>query len=97
VKSLTPIILGLLVLLFAMSFLRTFREQPEYATEPALVGRKVDEVLTEEVPPEPLSPEQLAALAAEKQKAEVRQGVETMARRKPEDVARILETWMSEE
>lgn len=97
VKSLTPIILGLLVLLFAMSFLRTFREQPEYVTDPALVGRKVDEVLTEEVPPEPLSPGELAALAAEKQRTEVRQGVETMARRRPEDVARILETWMTED
>jgi len=97
VKSLTPLILGLLVLLFAMSFLRVFREQQEYATEPAIVGRKVDEVLAEEASPEPLSPAALAALAEEKQKAEMRQGIEALARKKPGDVARILETWMSED
>ncbi|HAI87327.1 MAG TPA: flagellar M-ring protein FliF [Firmicutes bacterium] len=96
VKIIAPIILGLLVLVFALSFLRFLRSRPDYAPEQA-VGRRVDEVLAQELPPVALSAEQQKARDDEKRRAEVRQSVETLARTKPQDAAKILETWMAEE
>lgn len=96
VKILAPIILGLLVLIFALSFLRFLRSRPDYAPEQA-VGRRVDEVLAQELPPVALSAEQQKARDDEKRRAEVRQSVENLARTKPQDAAKILETWMAEE
>ncbi len=96
VKIITPVILGFLVLIFALSFLRFLRSRPDYAPEEA-VGRRVDEVLAQELPPVALSEEERKARDEEKRKAEVRQSVETLARTKPQDAAKILETWMAEE
>lgn len=96
VRIITPIILGFLILIFALSFLRFLRSRPDYAPELA-VGRRVDEVLAQELPPPALSPDQQKARAEEKRRSEVRQSVETLARSKPADAAKILETWMSEE
>jgi len=96
VRIITPIILGFLILIFALSFLRFLRSRPDYAPELA-VGRRVDEVLAQELPPPALSPEQQKARAEEKRRSEVRQSVETLARSKPADAAKILETWMTEE
>jgi len=96
VRIITPIILGFLILIFALSFLRFLRSRPDYAPELA-VGRRVDEVLAQELPPPALSPEQQKARAEDKRRSEVRQSVETLARSKPADAAKILETWMAEE
>jgi flagellar M-ring protein FliF len=96
VRIVTPIILGFLILIFALSFLRFLRSRPDYAPELA-VGRRVDDVLAQELPPPALSPEQQKARAEEKRRLEVRQSVETLARSKPADAAKILETWMAEE
>ncbi len=96
VRIITPVILGFLILIFALSFLRFLRSRTDYAPELA-VGRRVDEVLAQELPPPALSPEQQKARAEEKRRSEVRQSVETLARSKPADAARILETWMTEE
>jgi flagellar M-ring protein FliF len=96
VRIITPIILGFLILIFALSFLRFLRSRPDYAPELA-VGRRVDEVLAQELPPPALSAEQQKARAEDKRRLEVRQSVETLARSKPADAAKILETWMAEE
>jgi flagellar M-ring protein FliF len=96
VKIITPVILGFLILIFALSFLRFLRSRPDYTPELA-VGRRVDEVLAQELPPPALSAEQQKARAEEKRRSEVRQSVETLARSKPGEAAKILETWMSEE
>ncbi|MEA4883644.1 MAG: flagellar basal-body MS-ring/collar protein FliF [Clostridia bacterium] len=96
VRSITPIVLGFLLLVFGLSILRMFRSKPEAVREPVAIGRKVGEVIADQ-PAAAVSPQAAAARVEEKRKADTRQTVETLARARPEDVARILETWMSED
>lgn len=98
VKVMTPIILGILILVFALSFLKVLRSGRQSEPDPA-VGHRVDELLADgEGPPALRSERTVDALGPEeKQRLETRQNVETLAKTKPQDAARLLETWMSED